>query len=75
MNQKLAQIACELQRSLSDATTLADGTLQLLGDAARQHADDARRDAFRALLSQIRLAVSEAADMSETIADALQEQL
>lgn len=75
MNLKLNETARELGKPLSNAVTIAEGTLMLLDDAAEHHGGgDARCHAFRALVEQIRAEVIKAADAYETIADALQEQ-
>lgn len=76
MDLKLNETAREIGYTLSEAIELAEGTLQLLEDAARQYGDgDMRYHALRALVAQIRAQVVGAADALETMADAHQKQL
>ena len=75
MDTKLNDTAYELERSLSDAITLAEGTLQLMDDAAGQYERDMRHQAYRALVERIRAEIAKAADAFGTVEIALQEQL
>ena len=74
MDLKLDETAYERERSFSDAATLAEGTLQLLDDAAGRHCGgDARYHAFRALVTRIQAEIANATDAYEAVATALQE--
>ena len=74
MNATLTDTAYELERSLSDAISLAEGTLQLMDDAAGHYDGDTRHQAFRLMVEQIRAEVANAADAFEAVQIALQEQ-
>ena len=62
--------ARELDSSLSDALTLADGTLALIDDAAGRYDGDARYHALRALVALLRDEIADAAETYEAMADA-----
>ena len=75
MHAKLNDTAYELERSLSDAITLAEGTLQLMDDAAGSYDGDMRHHAYRTLVERIRAEVANAAEALGAVEIALQEQL
>ena len=75
MDTKLKDTAYELERSLSDAITLAEGTLQLMDDAAGSYDGDMRHHVYRMLVEQIRAEVANAAEAFGAVEIALQEQL
>lgn len=54
MNFNPNNTAYEIERTLSDAISLTDGTLQLIDDAAERNEGDVRRHAICALLERIR---------------------
>lgn len=75
MDTKLNDTAYELERSLSEAATLAEGALQLMGDAAGRYDGDKRHHAYRVLMGRVLAEVANAADAFEAVQIALQEQL
>ena len=75
MDTKLKDTAYELERSLSDAITLAEGTLQLMDDAAGHYERDMRYQAYRSLVEQIRTQAANAADAFGAVEIALHKQL
>ena len=74
MDTKLYDTAYELERSLSEAATLIEDTLQLMDDAAGRYDGDKRHHAYRILVERIRAEVANAADAFEAVQTALQKQ-
>ena len=69
-----SKTAYELASSLSDTSSLVEGALMLLDDAADRHDCDARYHAFRALIAEVQSRIAYAADAVEAISDAFPEQ-